>query len=376
MAHTSHPSCKRQAQGGFTLIELMVGVVLGMLTVLVITQVTVQAEGRKRTTSMGSDAQVNGSLSLYTLQRDIQMAGYGAVTAPDALGCTVTGQHGAGGTALSVSFTLAPVVISNGTNGAPDTITVIQARTQGFSVPTPITANATKTSEYFTVDTSLGVSNGDMMVAVPAGPAPATQCALFQVESNTASADTTLSISSIPHVTSDDAQWNQSSVFPDAGYKRNSYLVNMGNMAHMTYSVDASNNLALEMISSATGTKSSFELYPQIVNLQAMYGKDTTGDGVVDTYDNTTPTSATDWQRVLTIRVAVVARSHQYEKDAVTTAEPLWDVGTTTTISGTSACNGSSQCLTLKVDRLPDWQHYRYKVFETIVPLRNVLWNS
>lgn len=374
MAHTSQPSCKRQAQAGFTLVELMVGVVLGMLTVLVITQVTVQAEGRKRTTSMGSDAQVNGSLSLYTLQRDIQMAGYGAVTAPDALGCLVSGKYGSSGAAFS--FTLAPVIISNGANGAPDTITVIQARTQSFSVPTPITSPATKTSEYFVVNTSLGVSTGDMMIAVPAGPAPATQCALFQVKNNTASADTTLSTSRIPHVGGDDAQWNQSSVFPDAGFAEKSYLVNMGNMAHMTYSVDASNNLALDMISSANGTVSSFELYPQIVNLQAMYGRDTTGDGVVDTYDNTTPTNATDWKRVLTIRVAVVARSHQYEKDAVTTAEPLWDVGTTTTISGTSACNGSSQCLTLKVDRLPDWQHYRYKVFETIVPLRNVLWNS
>jgi type IV pilus assembly protein PilW len=81
---------------------------------------------------------------------------------------------------------------------------------------------------------------------------------------------------------------------------------------------------------------------------------------------------------VQNIRVAVVARSAHYEKDAVTTSAPVWDVGASVTVSGTatSDCHGGSKCITLKVDQDPDWQHYRYKVYETIVPLRNVLWNS
>jgi type IV pilus assembly protein PilW len=32
--------------------------------------------------------------------------------------------------------------------------------------------------------------------------------------------------------------------------------------------------------------------------------------------------------------------------------------------------------VTLKVDGNADWKHYRYKVYETVVPLRNLLWQS
>ena len=107
-----------------------------------------------------------------------------------------------------------------------------------------------------------------------------------------------------------------------------------------------------------------------------MYGKDTTGDGVVDAYDNTTPTTNAGWQQVRAVRIAMVARSATYEKEEVTANEPLWDVGNAITISGTSTC-GSSKCLTLKVDSVgTDWKHYRYKVFDTVVPLRNIIWKS
>ena len=83
-----------------------------------------------------------------------------------------------------------------------------------------------------------------------------------------------------------------------------------------------------------------------------------------------------DLHQVLALRVAVVARSDQYEKENVTFNNPSWDVGTEVAASlGAVAC-GISMCLPLKVDSLPDWQHYRYKVFDTVIPLRNMLWNS
>ena len=59
----------------------------------------------------------------------------------------------------------------------------------------------------------------------------------------------------------------------------------------------------------------------------------------------------------------------------MTSSAPLWDLGSGIAVAGTVACNGGSQCLQLDVSTLPDWQHYRYKVYDTIVPLRNVLWH-
>ncbi len=370
------PHTTARGQQGFTLIEMMIGVVLGLLTMLVITQVTVQAEGRKRTVSMGSDAQVNGSLALFTLQRDLQMAGYGAAVNPDALGCEVNGKFDTGGEAFS--FALAPVLITDGASGAPDTIQVLQARTHHFSVPIKVMENHTQTGNAFVVNSSLGVSEGDMMIAIPKVQTPTSACALFSVHGNAGSPNTMLGPTRIPHIYGANGKWNQASIFPADGYPVESYLINMGQMVHRAYGVDDAQNLIAKERSPSTGETVSQELYPQIVNIQAMYGKDTDGDGVVDRYDSTTPTTNAQWQQVLTVRVAVVARSNQFEKDSVTTSAPLWDVGGSATIADvtTATCNAGSTCIALKIDHVTDWQHYRYKVYETIVPLRNVLWNS
>ncbi len=91
------------------------------------------------------------------------------------------------------------------------------------------------------------------------------------------------------------------------------------------------------------------------------------------------PTTNAGWRQVIAIRLVVVARSDQYEQEEVTNANLQWDVGSTpaTTIAppgeAPSAC-GASMCLPLKVDHLPDWKHYRYKQFDTVIPLRNMLW--
>lgn len=381
---SQHLSARSRARG-FTLIELMVGLALGLLTTLVIGSVLVLADGKKRTLSEGADAQANGALALYALQREIQMAGYGTSINPAALGCPIKGSYkdpSAPADTPAIPFTpvLAPVTIVNGANGAPDTITILQSRKPGFSTPIAIASDHAKTDNFFVVKSSLGVAVDDLMIAVPeSGLWDASHwCTLFSVTSDNAASptDTTLSNTRIPHASGGTNKWNRSSVFPDDGYARNGYLLNLGSMALNTYSINAGNDMVITA-NTAGGVNSTAEaVFSQIVNLQAMYGKDTTGTGTVDTYDTTTPTTAADWQRVLAIRIAVVARSNQKELEAVTASAPQWDVGAGSTISGTSACHGDSKCLPLKVSHLTDWQRYRYRVYDTVVPLRNVLWNS
>jgi type IV pilus assembly protein PilW len=362
-------------QRGFSLIELMVGMVIGLLTVLVITQVMTLAEGKRRTVSMGSDAQINGALALFSMQRDFEQAGAGVVSDQHSLGCTVNYKFGSG---AAGSFTLAPVVITDGASGAPDTISVLQANTTSFSAPMLLTGISLQTDNHFTVASSLGALAGNLMIAVPAIQDAANQCSLFSVTNDASSPATTLSSTNVPHVAgSDAAQWNQNSILPASGYVNQSFLLNMGAMVYRRYSVSTTGNLQVAELSptDGTGLTTPKDLYPQIVNLQAMYGRATLTPDTVDTYDNTTPTTNDGWMRVLSIRVAVVARSNQYEKDAVTATAPLWDVGSGIAVAGATACNGGSQCIPLDVSTLPDWQHYRYKVYDTIVPLRNVLWH-
>lgn len=371
-----------RAQRGFSLIELMVGVVIGLLTVLVITQVMTLVEGKRRTVSMGSDAQVNAALALFTMQRDLQQSGYGAIASPDALGCTVKYQFGGSGTAGS--FTLAPAVITAGASAtAPDSISLVQANITGFSAPILLTGAHTSTDNHFTVSSSLGAAAGNLMIAAPATWDAANWCTLFSVTNDTSAAATTLSNMNVPHVagTSGTAQWNQNGLLPSAGYASGSYLLNMGAMVQRTYSVSATGNLQVTEVSAADGSSTTQDLYPQIVNLKVLYGKDSDGDKVIDTYEAASPVTAADWKKVLSVRIALVARSNQYEKELVTTAAPQWDLGGAKTVSGVTVtgaatCNGSDQCLTLGVSQVTDWQHYRYKVYDTIVPLRNMLWNN
>jgi len=62
---------------GFSLVELMVGMVIGMIAIIVVMQVFSLSEGSKRTTTGGDDAQMSGAVALTMLQRDIRQAGYG-----------------------------------------------------------------------------------------------------------------------------------------------------------------------------------------------------------------------------------------------------------------------------------------------------------
>lgn len=359
---------------GFTLVELMVGLALGLLTVLVISQVLAMAEGKKRSVSMGSDAQVNGSLTLFTLQRDIQQAGYGIAQLPSSLGCLVKAKRSG---ADAFQFTLAPVVINNGTSDAPDQLTVVQGQTTGFSTPLTLTGDHGATATAFAVKSSFGVPAGSMMIAVPRLLGSGSTCTLFNVTHDAASPLTAISPTRLPNGGGDAGPWNHSELFPPGGYVTDDLLLHIGSLVRRTYAVSSAHNLQLSELSLTSGTDVTQDLYPQIVNLQAFYGKDTDANGVVDRYDATTPTTNDGWKQVLAIRIAVVARSNQYEKDEVTASAPLWDVGASATFAdATPAPCGASKCISLKVSQLDQWKHYRYKVYDTIVPLRNVLWNS
>lgn len=363
----------RRLQRGASLIELMVGVVVALLATLVITQTLVFAEAQKRTTTSGSDAQVNGAVALYSLQRDLQAAGYGLTISRTALGCEIRARYNA----TDFTWTLAPVLITAGANGAPDSLQVLSSDKDSYAIVAPIVTNHPRTAANFFVSSALGIADGDMMLAVPETPDAANWCSVFQVTNTNAGAGSGLGNNQVLH-NSGLSNWNQAggqTIFPDDGYPVGSYLVNLGRFTSRTYSVSSTQRLQQADFATSNGTTATRELFPNIVQMRAFYGKDTDADGVVDAYDNTTPTTQAGWAQVLTVRVAIVARSAQYDRDVVTSANPLWDVGTAAPVSGAATC-GTSECITLKIDTLTDWQHYRYKVYETTVPLRNMLWHS
>ena len=95
---------------------------------------------------------------------------------------------------------------------------------------------------------------------------------------------------------------------------------------------------------------------------------DADGDGVLG--------GAGDYQRIAALRLAVVARSKNPEKpgaSGVCSATQL----APTVFSSTEPLGVTAQPITLNVAVAGDviaWQCYRYRVFETIVPMRNLGW--
>lgn len=360
------------------LIELMLGLVIGLLTALAIVKILGVAEAQRRTTTAGSDAQVNGAVALHLLQRDIRQAGYGLMENPAALGCSVRAQYN--GWAGVRNLTLAPVIISaTGDAAGSVSIQLFSGANTGPSVPALVTNTHPQAATSFFVKSSFSVAANDLMVAVPATWSSTNTCTLFAVTSVTTGA-----LPTIVHAVGNSWNTNQATLMPAGGYVANvdpnlsSYLLNLG--SSFSYRSYAINNGVLQItnLSSVDGVSTTSDAYSQVVNLRALYGKDTDGDGLVDTFDTVTPITNADWQQVRAVRVALVVRSSEYEKDVVTGAAPQWNVGTTATIAGRAACSdgSGSACLAIDVSYLgAGWDHYRYKIYDTLIPLRNALWN-
>jgi type IV pilus assembly protein PilW len=361
---------------GFTLIELMIGLAVGLFATLAITQIMTVAEGQKRSAMAGSDAQISGVLALATLRQSIEMAGYGFSSEPASLGCPIQATFN-GAVVAGFPADLVPLIITNGAGGAPDTIRILGSAKTSFSAPVRLTGPYDHTNNLrkyaFPVASMEGLQPGDLMLAVTDAT---TACEMFQATAVPAGA---AALVQVPRA-DDVAHWNATG-FPFLPYDVGQFLVNFGTLVDITYSVSAagalqSNNFVLDANSAPTYT-GPIDLFANVVNLQAYYGKDTgfPANGAIDTWDTTTPTTNAGWRQVRAVRVAVASRSVQYEKEEVTATNPLWDVGADSVILGAASC-GASKCLELKVDQLADWKHYRYKVFDTIVPLRNMLWNN
>ena len=74
---------------GFSLVEIMVALVIGMIGVLVIMQVARTAEAQKRITTGSGNSMTSAALGIHSMQQDIRQAGYG-FNSLNVLGCRLT----------------------------------------------------------------------------------------------------------------------------------------------------------------------------------------------------------------------------------------------------------------------------------------------
>lgn len=388
---------KFKTSAGFSLVEIMVGMTIGLITVLVVSQVMQVAEARKRSSTSGADTIVNATLGLYTIERDAKNAGYGMTTVRNSIGCEIRAEHAG----EPKNFTLVPARITDGAAGAPDRVQFMASNKNGVTLPVRISVDHPKTAANFFVESDLGVQEGDMMIAVPsvmntATPAT-TWCSVFQVTGtggasgggggggggNGNGGGGGQGQNQVLH-NSGQSDWNQpgNSIFPAGGYVAGDYVINLGSFLDHTYSISDTGFLRLDDYKMITGLTDTRDLYPNVVQLQAVYGKDTTVpmDNIVDVWNATAPATPDAWRQVIAIRVALVARSLTPEPGVVTL-----DGNAPASTCNSATPHPSAVCwrpdpngngITIDVSSTPNWQRYRFRVLETTVPLRNTIWQQ
>ena len=356
---------------GMSLPEILAAVLIGLIGMIVIMQVYATSEERKRTTTGTSDAQINGSIALFTLERTMRSAGFGLVSAANnMLGCTVRA-YNSNRTTPDFTFLMAPVVITVGAAGAPDRITVTYGSSPNVVEGNPFVSGAVSGADI-PLKNAAGILVGDLVVASETG----LNCSMVEVTGFVPAAINTVQhanggaysyVNAAGNTVSPVATYNKAGG-SGVDYSSSALLFTLGRSpSFVTYQIGNDKLQTKTLIpyvaaqdSDGDGT-SDADIGDGIVQLKAQYGKDTDGDAIVDTWNTTLPATAAEWMQVRAVRVAVLARSAKFEKTAVTAAAPSWYGGAFTM---TNPADGT------------DWHYYRYRVYETVVPLRNMIWSN
>jgi type IV pilus assembly protein PilW len=359
---------------GISLVEIMVGLVIGMLAVLVIYQVFADSEARKRTTTSTNDAQFNGMVSLLSIDRDVRQAGYGYASGSAAttiMGCSVRA-YNQDATPTAINFRLVPVLITDGGPGLSDKITVTYSTSAKLSVPVPMWQPAPGAANYQMINNAdkFGFEVGDFTLAFEDGK----DCSLAVITGISGGG------SDVMNHTPGQSNYDKPGGL-GVDYSASAQLFNLGNPTIVQYFVgDAPDyNLSISdlKLGAPGNAANTLAVADNIVNLQAQYGVDNHGDGVIDNWqepdgpiwgESTTTPSMANLLSIKAIRVAIVARSMRLENptgaggtcDFNVTAPVVWKDDPATVVD---------------LSAIPDWKCYRYKVFQTIIPLRNMLWS-
>lgn len=373
---------------GFTLVELMVGIVVSLICTLAIMSAFALFEGQKRTTTSGDDAQQNGSFALYNLERQIRTAGSGLVQGNryGLWGCPIASKSGAlvtlpRATAAPAPFTAWPVttrampvvIASGGTDASgnvlPDIISIVSGSAAARVFTAPVAT--TPSNAVVILANSFGIKLGDYLIA----PLTTGTCALALTSSaptslNSINLNTTYSL-----VTGLVTATNVFDIGPDP-------TVSLFGVDLLATSATANSLVTYDLLQRPVNGQPAAvtPLADGIVMMKALYGVHTSTTGDPNSIDAwVAPTGTWDISvvspvaltagsttaangamgAIKAIRVVIVAQSRISERSS----DYATGKATTTLFSDLPAL-----AVTMTTDKT-----YRYKVYDTTVPIRNSL---
>lgn len=396
----------RKLQRGLSLVELMVGATIALIALLVVSTVVTTSNQQNKITLSGSDAQTTGAMAAFSLERDIKMAGGGLIFPSDVpLPTTICEIHAYDNGAFQLS--MAPLLITANAANVPDDITVFYASSsQGTGFPTSSvdTFDMADPTRFSLNNNGMTFHPGNLFIVAPVsdvadqlGDAARPDCYLGEntAPRNTSplSADTgdyTLIrgedvLTVTPQYNNPIAPGGSPINFVGGAAGVGAQVFNLGNRpgrdaqnrltcdlgdcpAHRTYSI-VNNELTMTENLLEPALRTAWPIASNVVMMKAQYGKDTNGDGAIDSWDTTLgdPPQWAQWNQVRAIRFGLITRGKSRDPEIVTPASlnvlPAFDAA-------------PAVAWALPVANDNDARHYRYRSYQTVVPIRNNLWRQ
>jgi type IV pilus assembly protein PilW len=401
-------------QGGMSLVELMVTMVIALFISLAIFSVLHVFESRKRSSTSVNDINQAGNYAAYALDKLVRGAGSGFAQGDGAtFGCAVTAaRNGAQvlprtaalpapfasvNTGTANVFKLIPLVIVPGAttpavSGVASDVLIVMGGQSGLG-ETAAKFSSAPTATQLNLSSTMGFKGGDQILVSDLSAAPSGDpCLIEEVASGFsggASSALLLQANSGNSSYYYQATVNATSLvsFSDAA---NDVAFNLGNVADgnppvfAVLGVGENNTLfGFDLLQNQNpvsgGTQMPYSIADGVFEMHARYGVDTDDDGKVDSWLSATgdyaPASLTSGsesafkmiRRIKAVRVALLMRTSIPEKDTVSNF-------------AASECNKAEDAIsyfctlasaTRSLDE--DEQHYRYRVIETAIPLRNTV---
>ncbi|SEF34055.1 PilW family protein [Variovorax sp. NFACC27] len=388
---------RRRRQHGVTLIELMVAVIIGLVVTLAVTSLLIFGESSRRTTTATNDMGQTGAYAAYVLDRAVRTAGSGFTqswTLAGAFGCLLNATLPStpnlprssafpapfataflGGASGSANLRVAPVLIGKSQSDAGSDVLVVMGGTASSGDVPRLILSSGKSTNILRLDSTVGLAEGDLGLVSASGT---TDCLLEQVHSSTAFADSAdndaLPLGSTYYTASGSSTSLSTLAASGSAYFTPLGNVNAGNTQFQMFGVGSNNTLYSYDLLMANGTDASQAVADGVSEMHALYGLDTNADGVLDTWVDpgatgydiatmmTTPATA---RQVVAIRVALVLRSANPERAN--------DNGELPSPASLTLFSDLATSLQQTISFSTSEQHFRHRVVESTIPLRNVL---
>jgi type IV pilus assembly protein PilW len=396
---------------GFTLVEVMIALLIGLIGIVVMMQTFAVSEGYKRTATSGTDAQINGGIALYMLQRELRLAGYG-MNSLVAQGCPsvrVWNTPSNSGIDMHlVPFEINPAGIPAG-DANTDVIFIAYGSSQSFvsgiklSVP-----QASATTEFYPVTNYDSFENGDLFVSVApglgAGGNPS--CVLHEATKTWSSAGNCgtnpTNQYSVEHTTAayqkhtstgcvaTNVTFNSATGITDSSgvvvpnVPPNGQVYGLGKPAFHVYAIRGGNLTMCDYVAADCTNVANYNIVVNdIVSLRAVYQMNLTpnvsslpGDGATAPSRASITTNVFLPSRVLAATIEITARNSLKEKPSGTNGTTC-DATPDNTMPDRHMAWIYQTTAGANIDlstASADWNCYRYKLFQTSVPLRNLIW--